>query len=488
MPATLSKSAVLTGLRCHKALWWRVHEPDAPELRPSDILLDRFDQGRQVGQLAREHMPGGVMIGTQFISMADRIALTRQALESGANLLYEAAFTADGVHVLVDILERGPDGFRLIEVKQGTSVKPAHLADAAVQVYVARKAGLDVRTAELMHLNRECRYPDLSNLFVRQDVTADVEALLPQLAAGIPSLVGVVAGPLPDVAIGDHCRKPDPCPFLDRCWPPLPPYHVSTLYSLGKKMRARLEELDCATIDRIPAAFELGDTRARQRQAVVEDRLVVAPTLAAALAGLREPLAFLDFETLSRAVPVWPGCAPWEQVPAQLSCHVRSAGGAMAHYEWLAQGPGDPRRQIAEALIDACRDAAVVLAYNASFERICIEGLARVLPDLAEPLLAISARLVDLLPIVRNNVYHPEFDGSFSLKAVAPALLPGLSYDDLEIASGGDATLGLARLLLTTDVLSGEERARLRSQLLAYCERDTWCLVGLLDWLREVAP
>jgi len=486
MPATLSKSAVLTGLRCHKALWWRVHEPDAPELRPSDILLDRFDQGRQVGELAREHVPGGVVIGTPFISMADRIALTRREIEAGASLLYEAAFAADGAHVLVDILERAPTGFRLIEVKQGTSVKPAHLDDAAVQVYVARKAGLDVRTVELMHLNRECRYPDLSNLFVRQDITADVEALLPCLAASVPELAAVVAGVLPDVAIGEHCRKPEPCPFMERCWPLPPPHHVSTLYSLGKKMRARLDELDCATIDRIPEDFELGDVRTRQRQAIVDDRLIVAPTLAAALADLREPLAFLDFESLARAVPVWPGCAPWEQVPAQLSCHVRSADGSIAHHAWLAQGPGDPRRQIAEALVVACRDAAVVLAYNSSFERTCIEGLARMLPDLAGPLLAISARLVDLLPIVRNNVYHPDFDGSFGLKAVAPALLPELSYEDLEIASGGDATLGLARLLLTTDVLSEEERARLRAQLLAYCERDTWCLVRLLDRLREL--
>jgi len=27
-----------------------------------------------------------------------------------------------------------------------------------------------------MHLNSQCRYPDLSNLFVREDVTALVEA------------------------------------------------------------------------------------------------------------------------------------------------------------------------------------------------------------------------------------------------------------------------------------------------------------------------
>ena len=119
MPA-LSKSAALTGLRCHKALWWQIHEPDAPELRPDDILLDRFDQGKEVGRLAREHVSGGVMIGTPFISMTERIALTRREIQAGTTLLYEAAFEADGVSVLVDILERKPRGFNLIEVKQST--------------------------------------------------------------------------------------------------------------------------------------------------------------------------------------------------------------------------------------------------------------------------------------------------------------------------------------------------------------------------------
>ena len=483
----LSKSAALTGLRCHKALWWQIHEPDAPELRPDDILLDRFDQGKEVGRLAREHISGGVMIGTPFISMTERIALTRREIQAGTTLLYEAAFEADGVSVLVDILERKPRGFNLIEVKQSTSVKAAHIPDAAIQVHVARRAGLDLPTAELMYLNRACRYPDLSNLFLRQDITADVEALLPLFPAAISQLPSVIAGTLPDVAIGDHCSKPDDCPFMERCWPPLPRYHISTLYALGAKMRGRLEEMDADTIDRIPDDFSLGEVRKRQRQAVVTGRRIVEPTLAAALTTLREPLAFLDFETVARAVPVWPGCAPWEQVPAQLSCHVRSADGSVAHHEWLAQGAGDPRRPIAEALIDACRPAEVVVAYNASFEKGCIDRLASALPDLAAPLLAIAGRLVDLLPIVRNHVYEPAFDGRFGLKAVAPALVPELSYQDLEIASGGEATLGLVRLLLTTDVLDDEERRRLRRQLLAYCERDTWCLVRLLDRLQELA-
>jgi hypothetical protein len=483
----ISKSAALTGLRCHKALWWQVHEPDAPELRPDGILLDRFDQGKEVGRLAQEHVPGGTMIGTPFISMAQRLALTRSEIEAGTGLIYEAAFEADGVRVLVDILERTPQGFKLIEVKQSTSVKAAHIPDAAIQAYVARRSGLDVRTVELMHLNRECRYPDLSNLFVREDITARVEAFLPLFPAGLSGLAAVVAGPIPDVAVGDHCTTPDRCPFLARCWPPLPRHHISTLYRLSEAMRERLKELAVATIDLIPDGFALGEVRTRQRRAIVESRCSVEASLAEALVPLREPLAFLDFETVSRAVPVWSGCGPWEQVPAQLSCHVRSDEGALAHYEWLAEGSGDPRRAIAEALIEASRGAEVIVAYNAGFERSTIERLAVALPDLAEPLRAIGDRLVDLLPIVRNHVYDPAFGGSFALKAVAPALVPGLSYADLEIASGGEATVGLARLLLTTEVLSEAERLGLRRQLLEYCKRDTLCLVRLVDRLRELA-
>jgi len=57
-------------------------------------------------------------------------------------------------------------------------------------------------------------------------------------------------------------------------------------------------------------------------------------------------------------------------------------------------------------------------------------------------------RLVDLLPIVRSHVYHPDFGGSFSLKAVAPALVPGFTYDDLDIGNGGAASTALESLIL----------------------------------------
>ena len=54
--ARLSKSRFVTGCQCHKLLWWTVHEPDATELQPDKVLQDLFDQGRLVGEAARQHL------------------------------------------------------------------------------------------------------------------------------------------------------------------------------------------------------------------------------------------------------------------------------------------------------------------------------------------------------------------------------------------------------------------------------------------------
>jgi hypothetical protein len=64
--------------------------------------------------------------------------------------------------------------------------------------------------------------------------------------------------------------------------------------------------------------------------------------------------------------------------------------------------------------------------------------------------------------------------------------VPGLGYDDLAIRNGGAAMAALARLM-TEPEMAPEERARLRRDLLAYCERDTWAMVRLLARLRELA-
>src|SRR5213079_466793 len=73
-PARLAKCRFTSGLQCHKKLWWEVHEPDALELQPDKVLQDLFDQGRQVGELARTRYPGGVLIDLPHDARAERVA------------------------------------------------------------------------------------------------------------------------------------------------------------------------------------------------------------------------------------------------------------------------------------------------------------------------------------------------------------------------------------------------------------------------------
>ena len=83
----LSKSRYLSGLQCHKQLWWRVHEPEAPELSPTPGQQNLFAQGRQVGERARGHVPGGELIDVPRYH--NKVTATRQALKRDLPAIYE---------------------------------------------------------------------------------------------------------------------------------------------------------------------------------------------------------------------------------------------------------------------------------------------------------------------------------------------------------------------------------------------------------------
>ncbi len=480
----LSKSRFLHGLQCHKQLWWRVHDAQAPELVPAPALQNRLDQGAQVGHVARRYVLGGELIDLPFHQYANKVAATAEALRRGGPALYEATFLADETYAAVDILERrAGDWFGVTEVKASNSVKPEHIPDVAVQVHVLRRSGLKVDRAEVMHLNPACRYPDLSTLFARADVTPEIEGFLLNVPDELAAQRRMLAGSLPDVPIGEHCTKPHECPFLARCWPKLPDHHVSSLYRIERRKVVEYQAQGYETIYDLSTELELSVIHQRQVKAVTSGRMVVEPRLAAALADFAGPLAFLDFETVSLAIPVWDGCRPWEIVPVQFSCHTQGSRG-FTHHEWMADGPGDPRPALAERLVAACAGARRVVAYYASFERDCLRHLAAAVPRLAPELQKIAAKLIDLLPVIRNNVYHPDFGGSFSIKSVLPALVPGLSYRDLPINEGERASVELMRLMFEGDRMRPAERSALREALLRYCERDSWAMVKLLERLR----
>jgi predicted RecB family nuclease len=445
-----------------------------------------LDRGSRVGDAARGYVPGGTLIDVPHTEPDRRVAETERALAGGAKTLYEASFSEDGVFVAVDVLSRTRRGWTLTEVKSTTKVKPEHFPDAAVQTHVLRHAGLPVKRVELMHLDRECRFPDLSNLFHRADITAEVEELVPGVGAEVRRQRKMLAGPLPSVETGDHCYAPYECPFLSRCWAPAAEHHVSTLYRVGKRRAAALVEEGYETIHDLPGDLRLSEIADRQRRSVQAGQVIVERGLPEALSTLRGPVAYLDFETVSLAIPIWPGCRPYDAVPAQLSCHVESRPAVLRHHEWIADSPDDPREPLARALIEAVRGARTIAAYYAPFEKGCIEHLRDNLPQLAGELDDVLARLIDVLPIVRDHVYHPGFGGSFSLKSVVPALVGGAGYETLDVAEGGTASAELERLMFDQS-LSDSERNERKVALLAYCKMDTQGLLELARKLRALA-
>jgi len=480
----LSKSRYVAGHRCHRLLWWKVHERDAPELQHDPATQDRLDQGGQVGELARTRFPGGVLIDLPYYEFDARVAATAEALAGGAPVVFEASFMADRVYAAVDVLERTDGGYNLIEVKASNSQKDEHLPDAAIQTYVLRRSGIDVARVEIMHLNGEYRHP-VGELFRRTDVTTQVEELLPGIADEIERQLEAINGPRPDTPIGPCCFVPDECPFVGRCWPNAPD-HIRTLYGVKCKTAWKYMQEGIDSIWDIPPDRKISAAARRQLRALQEGALIVEPGLAEALAPFSGRLGFLDFETVGRAIPVWPGLAPWGAVPVQFSYHEESADGATSHVGWLAEGPDDPRPGLAQALLQACGAADRIVAYT-SFERRCIEHLQRNVPELAGPLDAIKEKLIDLPTVIRDHVYHPDFGGGFGLKNVLTPLVPELSYDELPIKEGGVASVELARLLLEAETIPVNERAQLRRDLLEYCKQDTWAMVMLVRRLRELA-
>ena len=203
---------------------------------------------------------------------------------------------------------------------------------------------------------------------------------------------------------------------------------------------------------------------------------------------LTYPLYFLDFESFQTCVPLYDGIHPYQQVPFQYSLHyILEPNGDLLHKEFLADENSDPRRALAERLVEDIPQNVCTLAYNKAFECMVIKQLAEAFPDLSERLFNIRENIHDLLDVFRDGfVYDKAMGGSLSIKSVLPAMFPDssdLNYHNLnDVHNGTEATA----TFLSLRVMEKSERDKLRASLLAYCRLDTMAMVMLWQRLREL--
>ena len=487
----LSKSRYISGSQCHLRLWFDTYQRDfAPVV--DEVSQFIFDTGHEVGQLACTRYPGGRLIAHDYRHFDEAVEETRRLIgDDRVPALFEAAFEHEGVAVRVDVLERLPEGgWRLVEVKSTTRVKEVFLLDTAVQLWVLRGAGLDVRDACVLTLDsrfvRTEAPPDPHALFRLHPVLEPATALLSQVPTEVGGMKAMLArAEAPAIAPGDHCNTPYTCPYLGHCTRHAPRFEhgIDELPRLSAKRRDELVALGISEVRDIPPDFTLSSTQHIVRRAVAESRDLVRGDFKASLAKLEEPVRHLDFETFAPAIPRFVGNRPYASIPFLFSVHTEGVG-THQHEDHLHEGTHDPRPMLAERLIRALGTRGSICVYS-KFEHQVIRGLIHAVPRRAEALQRILRRLVDLHAVIRRHYYHPAFRGSYSLKSVLPALTD-TAYDDLAITDGQLASVRYMRALATDDEA---DRQTIFEDLRAYCARDTMATVEVLSAIwRRASP
>ena len=286
----------------------------------------------------------------------------------------------------------------------------------------------------------------------------------------------------PEVAVWSQCHDPFTCPFLSHCNrdKPVADYPLSSLPRLSASKRESIEALEIYDLREAPDGLLTGKQRWVRDQTKKGEAWFDAPGAASDLSGLGFPAYFLDFETVMFPVPIWKGTRPYQQLPFQFSLHRVDESGQTHHEAFLDLSGDDPAESIARALIEQCGTTGPVFAYNASFEKRVMRELAARFPEQAAGLDAIIERVVDLWPIAKQRYYHPDQQGSWSLKAVQPCLVPEFSYADLTGVANGGAAPDAFREAIAEEV-SDERREMIRAELLAYCRLDTLVLVRMWE-------
>lgn len=276
-----------------------------------------------------------------------------------------------------------------------------------------------------------------------------------------------------------------------------------------------------------------------------------------AMAEWRFPLHFIDFETAAVALPFHAGMRPYQSVAFQFSHHVMDANGQIRHVgQFLCAEPGVfPNYTFARALMSELDgDDGTVFMWS-HHENTILNSIGRQLiedenpPDDREELLHFLGSLtkggdramVDLCDLAGKAYFHPDTQGSSSIKKVLPAILkgsgllkdrysqpiygapggmPSLNFaspngfawidlsadgmvsdpygrlkamardmlpegvdveagDDSIIAEGGAAATAYARLQF--EQMDAQTRERIKSALLRYCELDTLAMAMIVE-------
>jgi len=497
----LTKSDYMLYLRHPAWLWLKKHQKHVLPVT-DEGTQDLFDAGHEFETYAEKLFPNAVRLG--FNNFEEYQKLPEKTLfaigEETVGAILQGRLETTNLTCIFDVLERVSDNtFDLIEIKSSTQAKPEHEYDLAFQTVVLEESGINIRNISIIHVNNNyIRKGEIDPIQIttRVDVTNAVKSMLEETREQISNAFQTLTQKeVPNLSprYANHLGVPKTTWFAE--WleiykllnPDLDKYSIYSVACPNAKQIGQLEDAGIQLIKDIPDELALRAKQSKQIQTTRENTQIVdKEKIKEFLNTFEYPLYFFDYETLSSVIPTFDGGQPYKDYPFQYSLHViETPDGEVKHTEYLHNTNSNPMPKLIEKMKVDLGTHGTILAWNMTYELTCNKTMSSFYPEHKEYFDDLCTRFKDLMtPFSEMWCVDKDFFGSASVKHVLPALIPELSYKDLDVSDGLKA-----RRIWTQTVLEGKnqnQREKIMKDLSEYCTLDTLAMVRIFNLLKDL--
>lgn len=485
----LSKTSFLKSVQCQKAFYlykkyYHIRDPLPPERRAV------FNRGHKVGELAQQLFPGGIDVSPDHVfKFSEAIAKTRELIEAGQKIIYEAAFIFDETLVAIDILVQRNEKWYAYEVKSSLKISQAYVMDAALQYYVIKNNLPSIEDISIVNLNENYVLDgelDIQRLFkitsVKKDAERNVDFIKHHIAQAKNTFY---KNELPNVPVGGHCFSPYPCDFMGTCWKHTVADNVFELSGVSKKQAGEWLEKGYLHISDVPAEELQGNTLMQVKSFKENQEIIKHKEIRAFLKQVTYPLAFLDMEFYTPAIPKYQGKKPFELTPFLFSWTqlYRKDEGPVEEY-FFHDEETNPEVNFVEHLIKPSEKVSRILVFDTGQEIAALNNIVKHHPHFKKDVEQIKKKFLDIADVFTHHwYYHPKQKGSTSLKKIHEAIFATDLYKEMPVNSGVLASYGYDEYLNEPDIFKKQE---MKENLVAYCKADTKAVLDIFTHLGAV--
>lgn len=485
----ISKSAFIKAEQCLKYFYlYKNHYYLRDALSKEKQLI--FKRGIDVGIYAQQLFPGGVdMTGEGHKDMSLLASKTREEIEKGTPIIYEATFIYDNLLVMLDILVKQDNKWYAYEVKSSVKISETYVKDACFQYYVVKNSLQGLEDFSLLTINSNYVLDgevDVQQLFRKTSIKSDAEKNWNYFEHKVHVAKNTLdQQKIPDVKIGPHCFSPYECEFIGTCWKN--ENNKESVFNLGKISKQELFDfynngqasilnIDSNGIEKPLLKMQIEATQKKKEH-------VEGLKIKKLLDRVKGKVCSVDIEVWTPAIPVYQKTRPFEQIPFLYSLSSFQQDGSVYTQHFIKEISEDGRREFIQSLLKATAEFDTILMYDRTLEDMLLNKCSELYSEYKTEIMNLKHKIVDFFELIDTGAYyHPDMKGNFSLKSLSTIVDPSCDFNQLFIQSGIVAMYTYESLLEQTNPFDIEET---KQKLIDYCNLDAKITLRLLEFFRD---